>query len=312
MSCIHFHMKIERIFILSSLVLLSYVGLSSDVLGQNYTQKNFWVTSVGKCSKFVLAGKDVTEKGLCILYLTIPGFKEGGKTPQITILTHTEGYRERKETARIEFEVAKLTSTSNGDTEFIINSITTMGSHPNEIAGIPVSGTCKLRRIDARDSEISCDVETNSSISGNFSVSFKRDDRMLDPGLFPPGADDQRKFSQAANRFLDGTNFQQRSFDRNNYVAREKQKLPFIGTRYFNFMGGTGTVESITIDKNGKVTLKVHGTVSTEVYYTGKFSNPVGDLLLLNGNKVYRLDDKGQIIKGCRREGEVCEAELSK
>jgi hypothetical protein len=98
----------------------------------------------------------------------------------------------------------------------------------------------------------------------------------------------------------------------NGVIAGQKQKLPFVGTRYFNFMGGTGTVESITIEKNGTVTLKIHGTVSTEVYYTGKFSNPVDGGLLLKGNKVYRLDNNGQIIKGCRREGEICEAELSK
>jgi hypothetical protein len=240
-------MKIKIIFILSSLAWLMSIGLSSDVFGQNYTQKNFHTGYVGKCNKFIIAGKDVTEKGPCIIYMLIPGFKEGGKTPQIIILTHTEGgYRERKETARIEFEVAKLTSTSNGDTEFIINSITTMGSHPNEIAGISVSGTCKLRRIDAMDSEIFCNVEKDLSPSGNFSVSFKQDDLMLDPDIVPTSPGEQREFIEAANRFLDGTTLMPQlyppkdlgnpayyRFRYNDFVKRNPNRQP--PSYYLNF-----------------------------------------------------------------------------
>jgi hypothetical protein len=98
------------------------------------------------------------------------------------------------------------------------------------------------------------------------------------------------------------------------------QKLPFVGTRYFNFMGGTGTNESITIEKNGTITLKYvdhfsgrHG--DPVVLYKGKFSNPIklkdGTGYLLKGNKIYLLEN-GKIEKGCITEGEVCEAELSK
>ena len=45
------------------------------------------------------------------------------------------------------------------------------------------------------------------------------------------------------------------------------QKLPFVGTRYFNFAGGMGTEESITITKKGNVTIKIYGKSSTGVLY---------------------------------------------
>ncbi len=112
----------------------------------------------------------------------------------------------------------------------------------------------------------------------------------------------------------------------NVVIAGQKQKLPFIGTRYFNFMGGTGTNQAITIDKNGKTTISknfhgtFHGTVSTGVVYQGKFSNPItindrGIIIykyLFKENKIYILDKDGKIEKDCRREGEICEAGLSK
>ncbi len=109
----------------------------------------------------------------------------------------------------------------------------------------------------------------------------------------------------------------------NGVLAGQKQKLPFIGTRYFNFMGGTGTNQSITIDKNGKTTISkffhgtFHGTGSTGVVYQGKFSNPItinyyGDIYkyLFKDNNIYILDKDGKIEKDCRREGEICEAGL--
>jgi hypothetical protein len=105
----------------------------------------------------------------------------------------------------------------------------------------------------------------------------------------------------------------------NTVIAGEKQKLPFTGTKWFNLYGGTGTGQSITIEKNGRTVIKVHGTVSTGVIYKGRFSNPItindeGTIYkyLFKNKKIYELDQNGQIKKGCRREGEVCEAELSK
>ncbi|TAE61941.1 MAG: hypothetical protein EAZ87_00530 [Nostocales cyanobacterium] len=90
--------------------------------------------------------------------------------------------------------------------------------------------------------------------------------------------------------------------------------LPFVGTKYYNFLGGSGTGESMTIENDGRVIIKVHGTQETEIIYRGKFSNPLmienefG--LLIQGNKIYQLDVNGKMTTGCRGEGKVCESEL--
>jgi hypothetical protein len=110
-------------------------------------------------------------------------------------------------------------------------------------------------------------------------------------------------------------------------TAGQHQNLPFVGTRYFNFMGGTATGYEITIKKNG-TTMIVHNYRSFGKYiygvdYKGRFLNPItvkgltgatewgGDKLLFKNNKAYLLDKKGNIIKGCRGEGKICEVDLS-
>ncbi|MTJ53772.1 hypothetical protein FJR38_14500 [Anabaena sp. UHCC 0253] len=90
--------------------------------------------------------------------------------------------------------------------------------------------------------------------------------------------------------------------------------LPFVGTRFFNFMGGSGTGQSITIKNDGIAIVKIHGTMNTSVLYEGKFSNPLilkdGFGLLFKDNKVYDLNPSGQISKGCKGEGKLCESDL--
>jgi hypothetical protein len=110
-------------------------------------------------------------------------------------------------------------------------------------------------------------------------------------------------------------------------TAGQNQNLPFVGTRHFNFMGGTATGHEITIKKNGSTTI-IHNYRSFGKYiygvdYKGKFSNPItvkgltgwtewgGAKLLFKNNKAYLLDEKGSIIKGCRGEDKICEADLS-
>lgn len=97
----------------------------------------------------------------------------------------------------------------------------------------------------------------------------------------------------------------------NLVIAQEK--LPFIGTKMFNFMGGTGTGQSITIKKNGSTVIKLHGTGSTEILYKGKFSNPIilkdGTGWLLKNNKIYSLLN-GEIENDCMGDGKPCESEL--
>ncbi|MFB2983667.1 hypothetical protein [Microseira sp. BLCC-F43] len=92
------------------------------------------------------------------------------------------------------------------------------------------------------------------------------------------------------------------------------QNLPFVGTRFFNFIGGNGTGQSITIQADGTTIIKSHGTVSSSVEYRGKFSNRIrlenGFGLILNDDKIYSLSPNGQIGKGCKGEGTLCESDL--
>lgn len=92
------------------------------------------------------------------------------------------------------------------------------------------------------------------------------------------------------------------------------KKPPFVGTKYFNFLSGTGTGQAITIQADGTTTIELRGTASTLVEYHGPFSNPIilsdGRGLLLEGDKIYSLLPGGQIAQGCKGEGQPCEAEL--
>lgn len=93
-----------------------------------------------------------------------------------------------------------------------------------------------------------------------------------------------------------------------------KESLPFVGTRGFNFLGGTGTAYTITIEADGTTIVKLHGTFSSSVEYSGKFANPIifedGMGLLFKDNRIYSLTADGQIAKGCKGEGKLCDSEL--
>ncbi|WP_394753620.1 hypothetical protein [Crenothrix sp.] len=98
-----------------------------------------------------------------------------------------------------------------------------------------------------------------------------------------------------------------------NDVAIARGKLPFIGTKSFNFSGGTGTGESITINKNGSAIIKHYGTSGSSVLYKGKFSNHIkskdGEEWLLKGDKIYSLTN-GKIDKDCMGDGKPCVSDL--
>ncbi|CAN1213242.1 hypothetical protein TUMEXPCC7403_23755 [Tumidithrix helvetica PCC 7403] len=98
----------------------------------------------------------------------------------------------------------------------------------------------------------------------------------------------------------------------NGWMTRET--LPFIGTRWFNFLGGNGTGQSITIASNGATTIKFHGTMSSSVLYKGYFSNPIilndGSKLLIEGSKIYNLGLNEHSAKDCKPQEKPCEAEL--
>ncbi|WP_322746021.1 hypothetical protein [Nostoc sp. LEGE 06077] len=95
-----------------------------------------------------------------------------------------------------------------------------------------------------------------------------------------------------------------------------QDKPPFIGTRLFNFLGGSGTGQSIEIAPDGTTIVKLNGTFESSVQYQGKFSNPIilqdgsGLRLLLKDGKIYSLLANGQIVKGCRGEEKLCESSL--
>lgn len=77
------------------------------------------------------------------------------------------------------------------------------------------------------------------------------------------------------------------------HTKQATNQLPFVGTRYFNFDGGTGTERSITIAKNGQTTVKAHGLYAIDTIYQGNYQNP---LLIQDGNSRYYYQIKGDDI----------------
>ena len=95
-----------------------------------------------------------------------------------------------------------------------------------------------------------------------------------------------------------------------NATTTQRRTLPFIGTKYFNFAGGSGTWQSITIQKNGTAILRFYGVISQSTTWKGKFTNPLNGFLFKK-DKVYATTDNGEVKKGCNREGIPCETSLS-
>jgi hypothetical protein len=98
-------------------------------------------------------------------------------------------------------------------------------------------------------------------------------------------------------------------------TASPQSNLPFIGTKYFNFLNGSGTGQSITIDPDGTTTVKTHGTMNTSVSYSGPFTNPIifkdGDGVRLEGDTIYSLRTDGEMAQGCIRADEPCKSTLN-
>ncbi len=97
----------------------------------------------------------------------------------------------------------------------------------------------------------------------------------------------------------------------NGWVKAETR--PFSGTQRFNFLGGTGTGYTITIEHNGDTLVQLHGTAGSSIIYKGKFSNPIvledGKELQFEGDKIYMLL-LGQSIEECKSSGSPCQANL--
>lgn len=89
--------------------------------------------------------------------------------------------------------------------------------------------------------------------------------------------------------------------------------LPFSGRRTFNFMGGNGTENAISIDAGGQTRVESLGTTGSSVDYEGQFSNPLvlqdGGALLFRDGKVYLM--KGDAVEtGCMEDGQPCVSDL--
>jgi hypothetical protein len=97
--------------------------------------------------------------------------------------------------------------------------------------------------------------------------------------------------------------------------ASPQTALPFVGTKRFNFLNGSGTGQSITIEADGTTTVKLHGTMNTSISYSGPFTNPIifkdGDGVKLAGDMIYSLRQDGTIAEGCIRADEPCKSELN-
>ncbi len=98
-------------------------------------------------------------------------------------------------------------------------------------------------------------------------------------------------------------------------TASPQTALPFVGTKRFNFLNGSGTGQSITIAADGTTTVKTHGTMNTSVSYSGPFTNPIifesGFGVKLVGDTIYSLRQDGELAQGCIRADEPCKSELN-
>lgn len=94
--------------------------------------------------------------------------------------------------------------------------------------------------------------------------------------------------------------------------------LPFIGKRAFNFEGGSGTEEIVTIHDNGRTVIEGCGTAdalfddaepSCTVFYDGKFSSIIKtefDFYRITREAVIKVDADGNRLADCEAKGMNC------
>ena len=90
--------------------------------------------------------------------------------------------------------------------------------------------------------------------------------------------------------------------------------LPFIGKRFFNFAGGSGTEYTIIIHPNGGTKVELHGTSDSSTEFEGIFSNPLPlanrfNSLLIKDDRIYLLENN-KILIDCKGDGSVCSSAL--
>lgn len=80
--------------------------------------------------------------------------------------------------------------------------------------------------------------------------------------------------------------------------------LPFVGKRRFNFSGGSGTAEFITIQSNGHTVIESCGS-ECSIDFEGPFANPLKTqygIYRVEAKRIFELDEKGR--------GKTCQKEL--
>ena len=99
--------------------------------------------------------------------------------------------------------------------------------------------------------------------------------------------------------------------------------LPFVGKRYFNFAGGSGTGQFATIQSNGQT--KIEGCSSTDAlfddiepscteFYNGPFSKAIkvfDSIYRIEKDKIYDMEEDGSPAKDCEAMSVDCSVELS-
>ena len=107
----------------------------------------------------------------------------------------------------------------------------------------------------------------------------------------------------------------------NTYLKQIKYKeiqnstvnVPFVGTRWFNFMGGNGTGMSIKISANGDTLVQSHGISASSIEYQGKYTNPLksvdGIEYLIRDNQIYLMEN-AKVSMDCMGDGTLCVSDL--
>lgn len=65
--------------------------------------------------------------------------------------------------------------------------------------------------------------------------------------------------------------------------APQISNLPFVGKRFFNFLGGSGTGYSITIEVSGNTVIQQHGTMNSSTVYQGPFQETMEGITIKDG-----------------------------
>ncbi|MFB2826192.1 hypothetical protein [Aeromonas veronii] len=85
--------------------------------------------------------------------------------------------------------------------------------------------------------------------------------------------------------------------------AQARADLPFVGKRRFNFSGGSGTAEFITIQSNGHTVVESCGS-ECSIDFEGPFTNPLKTqygIYRVEAKRIFELDEKGR-SKNCQKE----------